>query len=562
MQVVFTYPWYFMIMALLLSAALAGLLYVKSRNSKTIFSPRLRWLLTVLRFLSIFLILLLLLNPLVRQFQKTIIKPLIIFAQDNSKSIVTGKDSVYLKTDYFKKLQNFRQALSEKSDLTFLTFGNQITEQDSFKFTDKATDFDNLFSYISQNYKNRNLAAIVVASDGLINHGKNPLYENYGIKAPIHMLAIGDTAYHKDIAISDVDYNSIVLVDNPYPVKVKLQATLANGTGTNLHIYDNGQQIGQQKINITKKFFYVTVPFTLTSTVKGIHTLKVTIDPLSGENNLRNNQMEIKIEVIDARQKILIIANAPHPDVALLRKALKSNLNFDVTAVTVDEANPNMIKDYNLIILHQLPSHTHSLTNIVEKIRQLKLPVFYVVGTQTDITKLNTIQLFLQINQQKNLWDDASPTLTEGFDVFTLPDNFTDFLADVPPLKVPFGNYKPLSDASVVLKQKIKNIDTQKPLLLLFNDKENKAGFLLGENIWRWGIYDYKDFNTQDHIFQLINNVAQYLSLRVKKNNLTVTVKSIYNENESIGITAEFYNDILEKTNVPDLQMKITNKQT
>ena len=562
MQVVFTYPWYFVVLALLLSAGLAGLLYVKNKTSKADFSPRLRWLLTILRFLSVFLILLLLLNPLVRQFQKTIIKPLVIFAQDNSESMITGKDSTYLKSGYLKKLENFRQALSKKADLTFLSFGNQITEQDSFNFADKATDFDRLFRYISQNYKNRNLAAVIVASDGLMNHGKNPLYENYGIKAAVHTLAIGDTAFHKDIAIGTVDYNSIVLVDNPYPIKVKLQATLANNTETSVHIYDNGQQIDKQQIKITQKFFFVTVPFTLTTKTKGIHTLKIIVDSLPHENNLRNNQMEIKIEVIDARQKILIIANAPHPDVALLRKALKSNLNFDVSAITIDETNPNSLKDYNLIILNQLPSNTHSLTNIVEKIRQLKLPVLYIVGTQTDITKLNTIQSFLQIDQQKNLWDDASPSLPEGFDAFTLPDNFPDFLSDVPPLKVPFGNYKPLSDATVVLKQKIKNINTQKPLLLLFNDKENKAGFLLGENIWRWGIYDYKDFNTKDHIFQLINNVAQYLSLRVKKNNLTITTKPIYDENEPIGITAEFYNEILEKTNVPDLQMKITNKKT
>ncbi len=562
MQVIFTYPWYFVVLAILISAALAGLLYVNNQKSQADFPPKLRWFLTFLRFLSIFLILLLLLNPLVKQFQKTIIKPLIIFAQDNSESIVTGKDSIYLKNEYRKSLRDFKQKISDKADLTFLTFGNRITEQDSFNFVEKSTDYDALFRYISQNYKNRNLAAVVVASDGLMNHGKNPLYENYGIKAPVHSLASGDTAFHKDIAITDVEYNSIVLVDNPYPIKVKLEASLANGMETLLHIYDNGQEISQQKTKIDQPFFFASFPFMLKSTTKGIHTLKIVADPLPDEKNLRNNQMELKIEVIDARQKILIVANAPHPDIALLRKALKSNLNFDVTTITANEVNSNILKDYNLIILHQLPSVNHSLTGIIEKIRQLKLPVWYIIGTQTDITKLNNSQPYLQINQQDNLWDDATPTMPDGFDAFTLPDDFPEFLADMPPLKVSFGNYKNLADAIVVLKQKIKNIDTQKPLLILFNDKENKAGFLTGENLWRWGIYDYKDFNTQTHIYQLINHVVQYLSLRIKKNNLIVNVKSIYSENESIGITAEFYNEVLEQINEPDLQMKITNRKT
>ncbi len=562
MQIFFTYPWYFVFLAIVISVAFTGLLYVGNRKAKTFFSPKLRWILTILRFFAILLILLLLLNPLVKQFQRTIIKPLIIFAQDNSASMVSGKDSVYLNGEYQKSLEAFKQKISNKADLIFLTFGDKVTKQDSFSFTEKSTNYDDLFRYIGQNYKNRNLAAVVVASDGLMNNGRNPLYVNYGIKASVHLLASGDTTYHKDVAISNVEYNSIVLVNNPYPIKVKLEANLAAGTETRLHIYDNGQQIAQQKVKINKSFFYTSVPFTLKSTSKGIHTLKIVADPLHNENNIHNNQMTLKIEVIDARQKILIIANAPHPDIALLCKALKSNLNFDVTDITANEANPNQLKNYNLIILHQLPSYSHSLTSIIEKIRQLKLPVWYIVGTQTDISKLNNIQSFLQIDQQKNLWDDATPTLYSGFDAFSFPENFDNFLADMPPLKVPFGSYKNLADATVVLQQRIKNISTQKPLLVLFNDKENKAGFLVGENLWRWGIYDYKDFNTHDHIFRLINNVARYLSLRVKKNNLTVNIKSIYAENENLLIVAEFYNEILEPTNEPDVQMKITNKKT
>jgi len=558
MQLFFTYPWYFVILALLIAVGISALLYFRS----PIFSNTLNWFLFALRSVAVFLILLLLLNPLIKQFQKNIIKPTIIFAQDNSASMKYGNDSIYLQHTYPKALYDFQEKLKDKAVLSFLTFGSKITEQNHFDFSEQSTDYDALFHYIEQNYKNRNLAAVIVSSDGLINHGKNPLYEIYNIKAPVHCLANGDTTTHKDIAINDVEHNTIVLVNNPYPIKIKLTATLAKGTEAHLHIYDNEQQVTQQKIKITRDFFYISIPFTLTSSGKGIHTIKIAIDSLPGERNLRNNQMTLKINVIDARQKILIIANSPHPDIALLSKALKSNLNFDVTSILANELNPNTLKDYNLIILHALPSLTYSLTTTIEKIRQLNLPVWYIVGTQTDLTKLNNMQSFIQINQEKGLWDDATPSLYKDFEVFTVPDDFNTFLADMPPLKVPFGNYKILDDKNIVLTQKIKNIETSKPLLILFNDQTHKAGFLMGENIWRWGIYDYKDFNTKDHIYHLINNVAQYLSLKVNKNNLVVNIKPIYNENENINITAEFYNEILEKTNDADLQMKITNKKT
>ncbi len=558
MQIFFTYPSYLVIVALLVSLGISALLY----SGNSVFSKQLNWLLFILRAATVFIILLLLLNPLLKQFQRIIIKPTIIFAQDNSESMIMGKDSSYLKIAYQKSLQDFKQKISNKANLIFLTFGQQITKQDNFNFREKTTNFDALFRFISQNYQNNNLAAVIVSSDGLMNHGKNPLYEIYSIKAPVHCFANGDTTTHKDIAISDVIYNSIVLVDNPYPIEVKIKATLANGTETQLHIYDNEQQVAQQKIKINESFFYISIPFMLTSSGKQIHTIKIVADPLSGEKNLRNNQMELKIEVIDARQKILIIANSPHPDIALISEALESNLNFEVTSILANELNPNTLKDYNLIILHALPSLTHSLTNAFEKIRQLNLPVWYIVGTQTDLTKLNNIQSFIQISQQKGLWDNATPTLYENFEIFTVPDDINDFLADMPPLKVPFGDYKILADKNIVLTQKIKNIDTSKPLLILFNDQTHKAGFLIGENIWRWGIYDYKDFDTKDHIYHLINNVAQYLSLKINKNNLIINIKPIYDENENINIIAEFYNEIFEKTNEADLEMKITHKKT
>lgn len=562
MHIILTYPWYFVLLAIIVAAGMTALLYVFNSSAEEIFSKRIRWILASLRFLALLLLLLLLLNPLVKRLQKKIVKPLVVIAQDNSSSIDFGKDSVYYHNAYVQSVNKFKNELADKADVAFLTFGQKVTQQETFDFSEKFTCFDKLFQYIDNYYNDQNLAAVVVASDGIMNYGNNPLYETYGIKAPVHTLALGDTAVHKDLIISNAEYNTIVLKDNPYPLVVHLEAVIARGNATNVNVFDNGKLVSKQTIDINQQYFLKKIPFLLTSSKIGIHTIDIKADTLDNEIVTANNQMSIKIEVIDAKENILILAGAPHPDIGLLQRALKSDMNFNVKFSLVNDFAVDSLLKYNLIILYQLPTISESVTRIAEKIREYKKPVWYFIGTQTDMNKLNQMQSYLKIVQQNDLWDDASATQSIDFQTFSLPDNFTDFLDDMPPLSVPYGQYKMLNDANIVLKQKVKNVETSKPLLVLFNDKSQKAGFLLGENIWHWGIYDFKDFNTKDHVYQLICNMAHYLSLRIKKNNLTLNIKSLYYENQPMSVNVQFYNEILEQINDPDISLKIKNTET
>src|SRR5687768_18069533 len=52
---------------------------------------------------------------------------------------------------------------------------------------------------------------------------------------------------------------------------------------------------------------------------------------------LFRSQRDFFIEVIDSRQQVLLIANAPHPDIAVLKNLLESNPNYQVRAVQFSE---------------------------------------------------------------------------------------------------------------------------------------------------------------------------------------------------------------------------------
>ncbi len=108
---------------LLLGIAYAMLLYFheKSHDFKKITIR----LLFSLRTLAIFLIAFLLLSPLVMTRSRTVEKPLIIVAQDNSQSIVFCKDSSNIRSNYVDELTQLVSKLENDYEVKTFTFGEK-----------------------------------------------------------------------------------------------------------------------------------------------------------------------------------------------------------------------------------------------------------------------------------------------------------------------------------------------------------------------------------------------------------------------------------------------------
>ena len=79
----------------------------------------------VLRFLSFFLLFVLLLHPEFKNKEKIIEKPLVVLLQDNSKSIILNKDSLYYKSDYLLKLDS----LSNNVNIDIISFDDIMKKQ-------------------------------------------------------------------------------------------------------------------------------------------------------------------------------------------------------------------------------------------------------------------------------------------------------------------------------------------------------------------------------------------------------------------------------------------------
>lgn len=549
------YPILFIIFCLALGLLYAWLLYRKG-NKFAETSRLIRNLMFGLRFLTVSIISFFLLSPIVKSLGKIIEQPIIIYAQDNSQSGSSDKENVKLFSeqihDFFKKNQ-------EKYIFKTYTFGEKTQQNDSFSFSEKQTDIAKLISDIKNKYYHRNIGAVIIASDGIYNKGTNPIYETNDVNFPIYTIALGDTTIKEDIILTNVKHNKIAFLKNTYPVQVSVKAKKLKGKQSNIQIFDNGKLIKSQQITINSDDFYKNYNFEIKANKLGFQKLKIKLKEIKGEENLKNNYKQIITEVIDSKQKILILANSPHPDISAIRQALELNQNFETEFYLTNKFTKS-IKAYNLIILHQLPSKYNSGTSILAQISKSNIPVLYILGGQSSLSKFDNLNTGLKTGAYANSADEVQGVLNKNFTLFDLNSDIETISLNAPPILSAFGTYKVAGDGQVLFFRKVKNINTGLPLIV-FNSNIGikKTAVITGEGLWRWRIFDYK-LNKNHYLFnELINKIIQYLTQRETKEHFKVIAEKIIPENQEVFFKAEVYDENFELNNKGDVKISIVD---
>lgn len=216
MSIIIDYPWYFLIFCLLLGAAYAGALYWLGarRGGDRDFPRGLSVLLSALRTLSVAAIAFLLFSPLVKRESSRKEKPIVILAQDNSKSLDYSPDSAYYHGDFLARMDRLADRLSADFDVQRVAFGGDVQRMDGQSaelptYTEQATDIAHLIAEVSDAYYNRNVGALVLATDGIYNTGANPAGAAASLAFPVYGIAMGDTTVHPDAAVTNVRFNRI-----------------------------------------------------------------------------------------------------------------------------------------------------------------------------------------------------------------------------------------------------------------------------------------------------------------------------------------------------------------
>lgn len=538
MQLVLEQPFWYLIMCLALGVGLSGLLYYKRKKTNS--NSVALIVLAILRSLGITLLAILLLNPLIKYVESRLEKPVVFLMVDNSQSMMLGSDSAYVRSSLKADVSKWKSELEETYDVVSLD-GDELT------FDDAITDLSKPLQNINKLYDGRQPAAAVIVSDGIYNSGSNPSFVAQKLGVPVYTIALGDTTIQTDVSIYNAKANSITFLGNEFPVEVVVNANKLDGQQVELSVWEGSEKLDQTKLQIAGSKFSTKHTFLLKANKIGSHQLAVRVSSVAGETNLMNNEKLVYTDVIDAKQKILLLAHAAHPDVSVLRQALEANDQYEVTVQTTLFKQIGD-KEYDLVIGHQLPINSYEY-NTLQNVKELGIPFFLFVGAQTNIPLFNKLDMGFQISGNKQNFNQAQPKENTGFRLFELDEEVRGFMQNAPPLTSPFGDYSEMDESYVLSYQSIGGVSTKMPLWSFANKNNFRSGVCSGEGLWRWRFNDYEENGDFEQVSTLLRKTVQYLALKddKRKFRMSTSEKSFY-ENENISFIAEVFNASYEYT--------------
>ncbi len=573
MNLTLSYPAWYIILCLVLGAALSFILYYRDWQFRQLGAPFKKWIwtLAIIRFLAISFIAFLLLSPLIRTLSTRVEKPIVVLAQDNSQSVLLNQSSQDSSL-YKQNITGLIKALSKDYEVKAYSFGSSLNEGLKFSFSDKSTNISSALSEISNLYTDQNLGAIILASDGIYNEGSNPVYLKNELNVPIYTVGMGDTTFKRDLQLSNILYNRTVFLGDYFPLKVEWRAQFCANEKTSLSVANISgnavQTVEEKSISIENNDFSGSNEFLIKAGTPGIVHYRLALSQVSNEASVVNNSRDLFIEVIEKKEKILILANSPHPDIAAFKQAIESNKNYEA-AIAFAPDFPDKIDEYNLIVLHQLPTADNNLQSVISNIKSKKKSILFILGSQSNISLVNGSQTMVNIRANNNSTTDAFPLLSSEFILFNLPDNVIKALPSWPPLASPFGEYKLSPSATALLTQKIGAVTTKYPLIFFQQDLNGRSGMVAGEGLWRWRMADFQETQNHEAFNALVSSIVQYLSVKGDDRQFRVRLEKeqlmggshLFSENESVVFNAELLNESNELINSPDVTIIVKDDQ-
>ena len=499
--------------------------FYKSKRNRKLQIP-----LAALRFIGVFGVFLLLLNP---SFTKTSLlteKQDLIILLDDTYSIksVAAEEQILRLRD---ALTN-NEELTDKFDLFTYSFGLGLRNSDSLSFEEEATNISKALASVNSAFKG-NTASVVLLTDGNQTVGEAYEFMGNAVNFPVNAMVVGDTTTYTDLKINQVNANRYAFLENTFPLEFFVSYQGEAPIRSTITIQLDGKTVFRETLELSGERNSKKIVTALQATSVGLKTLEITLDPIPGERNTYNNKRRLSIEVIDEKTRIGLVSEVMHPDLGALIKAIESNSQRSV-ALLGPTISKEELSEYNMLILYQ---PTPSFSGILQYVQEARVNTFTITGPNTNWNFLNRAQKGIE-RTNFNQTEDILAVLNPSFTLFDLSDfSVTDF----PPLEGSLGDILITKPDESVLDQQIKGVVLRDPLLPILTDETGRHAYLFGENIWKWRLQSFRNDQNFENFDTFINKLILYLTTDQKRERLSVTNELIYQGITEKKIKAAFF---------------------
>jgi len=374
-------------------------------------SKSLKIILLSLRALALFLLFVLLGEPLLSLLTHSIQEPIVAVLIDNSKSMAIreragDRKQILMKTlesPSISKLQSVgvpQYILFDRSSKPLSSFSPE-----SVTTNGDGTDIGAALKHLKDATGTQNIQAAILLTDGEFTVGTSPLYEAQELGLPVFTVGIGDSSEQRDVQIRRVLANDITYLGNRVPVNATVRSTGFRNERTEVTLQQDGRILDRKILVLEQGTREYAVPLSFVPAKEGVQKFTVAVSTLPDELTDRNNAMSFFTKVLKSKMKVLLVAGSPSQDVAFLRRALEGDKNVDLQPF-IEEKNGDFyntpmtaqtIADADCLVLVDYPNDATSAASfalIRDAVTGTK-PFMFVLSRTMNFAKLRALEAAL-----------------------------------------------------------------------------------------------------------------------------------------------------------------------
>ena len=540
----------------------------------------LRWGLGLLRLSVLGVLCFLLLEPILKTVTVEAEPATVLLVHDGTSSQWVGKDSTTKRLALADWVNKAPLPFVENGfEVENYIFGTQLVglgindwgdsiQSSQLSFDAPRTDIGSALEGLRDKFSHRNIAGVIFTTDGLSNRGRDPEFGSQLLEVPHFFVGTGDTTALRDVQVSDVICNEVAYLGNSFPLEAKIKARGFVGESVITSVQINGDLKEERIWIVNAGIDSENIRFELDATTTGTFKIEVTSRLQNGQNEalVANNSKVTFIEVLESKRKVLIVANAPHPDVAAIRKAVTANKHqtseviFSSELIDFETSRDNSLPQHDILILHNIPNRFSPVPSSISEAIVSDTPIFFIGGGTSDLSQLPIERTGVDI-EDSDLLETVQGVPNPGFSLFSTPESLASHLMTWAPLNTTFGEVKASGSLEVMLYQTLGTLKTQWPLWAFNKDASGRrSGIIVGDGIWRWRMENFLRDENFEVFDELINGSIQYLVSRDDIRRFRVDAPSKRDEDEHVKFSAQVYDASLKPTTEVDIQLTIRNQ--
>jgi hypothetical protein len=569
--------WWYVLLAF---AALAFAFAVYRYTMPPVSSLR-RSLLWVLRGLALVLILLLIFEPVLSfLFNRTEERSIaLLIDQSASMSIDDESGNRGERVKDFLSSGELKR-LNSTGRLRVFAFADSVSEipvdsLSSLRFAGIGSNLAGGWQQAEQSLAGKNLAAIVVVSDGIQNLGPNPVRVASESSVPIYTIGVGDTTLQKDAVISEILTNEITYVGSKVPVDIRVRADgLPNQSSRIRLLRSNGREIASEPIRFSSQQSEIPISLEFTADEPGDVRLIAVLDSVPGEKSLANNRRSVIIRVLDSKSQTLLLSGPPTADLTFLRQALESDTALDVNTFIElggrylngrSAPTDEMIRDAELIVLINYPTSNtppSNLASIKQAAESHNTPALFFAGPNLSRDRMSTLSGVLpaQLAKTNPTANRVVVRAASSHPLLTGSDYNPAQWLELPPVLGGIGNFEVDAGALTLVKlsRESAGVEEDEPAVVLAERTGRRAAAILCWDTFRWKIGMVKEGAASEFYDDLISRTVNWLIAPVEEQRVKVTTsKKLYSGGESVRFIGQVYGTDLKPRDDAAIDLRV-----